>query len=405
MLQRKFEQALSLFQSGSLDAACDACEEVLKNDPKHFDSLYLLAISSCQRGDFVKAVELFKRVIAINSNNAVFYANLAMALMEVGMNEDAVAAYDAAILRDSQNASYYYNKGIILQSLKRFADAASSYDRAIKINPNDADFYYNRAIVFVELKELRLALNDYDEAIFLKSNNFQFYINRGNLLLDLTRVDEAIASYEKALALGVKDCAELYYNYGNALFKKNKFKEAITYYDNAISLNNDYVSAYNNRGNAFVELALLSASIDNYKKVLALDPSYKFLQGMLLYTKIKICDWDNYEESKDGIEKKVKNHELVSNPFSILSIYDSLQIHYLTAKISVAEDYKEGEAVVIPKRQRFSKIKLGYYSADFHNHATSYLMAEMFELHDRSKFEVIGFSFGPDLDDEMRRRV
>jgi predicted O-linked N-acetylglucosamine transferase (SPINDLY family) len=51
------------------------------------------------------------------------------------------------------------------------------------------------------------------------------------------------------------------------------------------------------------------------------------------------------------------------------------------------------------------KIRLGYYSADFYNHATCILMAELFEKHDRSKFELFAFSFGPDIKDHMRTRV
>jgi hypothetical protein len=57
------------------------------------------------------------------------------------------------------------------------------------------------------------------------------------------------------------------------------------------------------------------------------------------------------------------------------------------------------------KRWGDQKIRVGYFSADFHNHATGYLMAELFELHDKSKFELIGFSFGPITTDEMRQRL
>jgi predicted O-linked N-acetylglucosamine transferase (SPINDLY family) len=57
------------------------------------------------------------------------------------------------------------------------------------------------------------------------------------------------------------------------------------------------------------------------------------------------------------------------------------------------------------KRAQRDKIRIGYYSADFHNHATAYLMAEFFERHDRSKFELFAFSFGPDKQDGMRQRL
>jgi Glycosyl transferase family 41/Galactosyltransferase/Glycosyl transferase family 2 len=55
-----------------------------------------------------------------------------------------------------------------------------------------------------------------------------------------------------------------------------------------------------------------------------------------------------------------------------------------------------------PKRAR---IRIGYLSADMHEHATAYLLAQMFELHDRDRFEVFVYSYGPDDRSPMRRRL
>jgi predicted O-linked N-acetylglucosamine transferase (SPINDLY family) len=55
--------------------------------------------------------------------------------------------------------------------------------------------------------------------------------------------------------------------------------------------------------------------------------------------------------------------------------------------------------------ERGGKIRLGYYSADYHEHATAFLTAGLFERHDRSRFELTAFSFGPPREDAMRRRV
>jgi predicted O-linked N-acetylglucosamine transferase (SPINDLY family) len=59
------------------------------------------------------------------------------------------------------------------------------------------------------------------------------------------------------------------------------------------------------------------------------------------------------------------------------------------------------------ERQRHgaSRIRLAYLSADFHSHATAYLVAELFERHDRARFEVVGFSYGPDDASAMRSRL
>src|SRR5262249_58716032 len=54
---------------------------------------------------------------------------------------------------------------------------------------------------------------------------------------------------------------------------------------------------------------------------------------------------------------------------------------------------------------RHDKVRIAYLSANFHRHPTAYLMAELFERHDRSRFEVIGVSFGVDDKSDMRRRL
>ena len=54
---------------------------------------------------------------------------------------------------------------------------------------------------------------------------------------------------------------------------------------------------------------------------------------------------------------------------------------------------------------RHGKIRLAYLSADFRDHAVAQVMAELLERHDRSRFEVMGISFGPDDGSEMRGRL
>ena len=51
------------------------------------------------------------------------------------------------------------------------------------------------------------------------------------------------------------------------------------------------------------------------------------------------------------------------------------------------------------------RIRVAYLSADFHRHATAHLIAELFEIHDRDRFEIIGVSFGPDDGSNIRSRL
>ena len=76
-----------------------------------------------------------------------------------------------------------------------------------------------------------------------------------------------------------------------------------------------------------------------------------------------------------------------------------------------AENYVKNEYSLssnlepIIKRPSNKKIRIGYYSADFNNHPTSFLMVQLLELHDRSNFEIFCFSLANRKDDEMRKRV
>ena len=50
------------------------------------------------------------------------------------------------------------------------------------------------------------------------------------------------------------------------------------------------------------------------------------------------------------------------------------------------------------------KIRIGYFSADFHEHPVSHQIAKVLASHDRSKIEVYAYSF-KQADDNMRKRI
>jgi predicted O-linked N-acetylglucosamine transferase (SPINDLY family) len=85
---------------------------------------------------------------------------------------------------------------------------------------------------------------------------------------------------------------------------------------------------------------------------------------------------------------------------------DKIEIQMKASIIYVNQKYPASSiSRKINTQNRNGKIRIGYYSADFHNHATSFLMAELFEEHDNEKFEFYGFSFGPEQKDDMRIRI
>jgi len=127
---------------------------------------------------------------------------------------------------------------------------------------------------------------------------------------------------------------------------------------------------------------------------------------MRLYMKRFLCDWEGMERECRQLETAVVRGERVVMPFQMLAIGDSPAMQKLAAQIYARDKTPEPSiATVIPRRPRRDRIRIGYFSADYFKHVTSYLIAELFERHDRSKFEILGFSFGPDTVDEVTRRI
>jgi predicted O-linked N-acetylglucosamine transferase (SPINDLY family) len=105
------------------------------------------------------------------------------------------------------------------------------------------------------------------------------------------------------------------------------------------------------------------------------------------------------------LELRIEHGKRAALPFDILSVIGSPSLQRKAAEIFTRDKHPGTSSMSLPKRSRRDKIRIGYFSSDYFDHATCYLIAELFELHDRKKFEVFGFSFGPEKNDEMRTRV
>ena len=119
-----------------------------------------------------------------------------------------------------------------------------------------------------------------------------------------------------------------------------------------------------------------------------------------------ICDWINFDIECAHLTSSVRNKKANTEPFAFLGISSSPDDQLQCAKLWVAEKYPPFQKPIWRgEHYRHDRIRVAYVSADFHQHATSYLMAGMFECHDKSRFEITAISIGPEDSSEMRRRL
>ena len=435
----QLQSALVLHQQGHFDEAEVLYQKILRDQPEHFDALQLLATIAAQKKRFEEAVALFDRALKINPDHPNMLNNRGVALKALTRYEEALWSYDKALALKPDYADACYNRAFVLKKLMRYEDAIKSYDEAIALNADYADAWYNRGNTLLELNRYEEALLSYDRVIALKPDDTAAHFNRGIALQRVKRNEDALVSYEKALALR-SDAAETYNKIGNVFTELQRYEEALDSYQKVFAFKPDNFQAHCNRGVVltqlqryeeafesfeqalvlkpgcaeiyynlgilFTRLKRYEEALERYEKALVLKPGYDFLFGLHLQTKMQICDWQVFGNQMHQLFEKIERHEKVSAPFSLLAVVDSLSLQKEAARIFVQEKCPVNQALPnIHKRGKHERIRIGYYSADFHDHATTRLMVELFEAHDRTRFELIAFSFGIDKQDEMKKRV
>jgi predicted O-linked N-acetylglucosamine transferase (SPINDLY family) len=438
-LQLSLQQAIKAFQSGNFDGADLILKRVLQVDSKNLPALHILGLIKASQSNFGEAADYLARAARIHPNDASIQYNLAKALTDSGDDknalahhkvavaldpdnpqawlnygktasnlaryEDALSCYNEALSLKSDYAEALLNKGATLKELKKYEDAIAFAEEALAINPNLAEAWSNKGGALKELKRYDDAIAHYDKALSLKPDHAETWWNKGVALKELKRYDDAIAHYDKALSLKPNH-AEGWSNKGVALHELKLYDDAIAHYDKALSLKPNHAEGWSNKGAALQELKRYDEAIAHYNKALSLKPHIDWISGDLIHTKMKTCSWSDLSESLQDISKKLFASERVTNPFPLLALTDNSQLHKQSSEIFIKSKFPANAALgSFSSRLKNQKIRVGYFSADFHNHATGYLMAELFELHDKSQFEIVGFSFGPAANDAMRQRL
>jgi len=295
--------------------------------------------------------------------------------------------------------------GACYQSLKQFDASIQMFETAVSLKPDYAEAHFNLGVILKVSGRPHLAVESYKKAIALLPNYLGAHTNLGNAFKQIGRLEEAVISYQNAIIIK-PDYAEAYNNLGITFMSLGRLEEAVKSYDNAISINSEYYDAHNNLAMVLRKLKRLDEALVNYERANELKPNTNFILGRILSIKMSLCIWDNLTIHLKGLTKKINRGQKVVAAFSMLGLIDDPKLQRKATEIYANDMFPISN--VLPKIERYprhKKIRIGYFSADFHNHATMHLMAELFELHDKDSFQLIAFSFGSRKNDEWRQRA
>lgn len=224
----------------------------------------------------------------------------------------------------------------------------------------------------------------------------------GITLAQRSRHTEALVYFASAIERSPQ-LAEAHVNMGNALSQLGRREEAVEHFRKAIEIEPDSAVAHHNLGVALQELSRHDEAIGPFREALKLEPEHKYTLGCLLWSQRLACDWSGLEAATARVKDGVRRGLPLIEPLAMVTVSQDPQEQLMCARRYCGDRVSSGPAP--PRgsaRSGSGRIRVAYLSADFREHAVAYCIAELFALHDRSRFEVIGVSFGPDDASPMR---
>ena len=300
------------------------------------------------------------RPSASNPICAEAYNNLGNALREQGQLAEAVAQYQEALRLKPDYAEAHNNLGNALREQGQLAAAVAQYQEALRLKPDYAEAHNNLGNALKEQGQLAEAVAQYQEAIRLKPDYAEAHNNLGNALREQGQLAEAVAQYQEALRLK-PDYAEAHNNLGIALKEQGQLAAAVAQYQEALRLKPDYAEAHSNLGVALKEQGQLAEALAQYQEALRLKPDYAEAHSNMLF-----C--------------------LTHDPHAAPSRIFAEHCRWATLHATVPVLTHDND----PSPHR--RLRLGYVSPDFRQHAVARFIEPVLAAHDHEQFQVFCYA-------------
>ena len=365
-LEKKILNLITSFNQNLFDEVIKDASDIYKEINNISVIPNLIGASYAGKNNHENAVIFYKKALAVDHNNTEILNNLGKSLLAINLHDEAIDTLQKSIILDDKNYDTYFNLGIIYFNKGDFNKSLKNYKHAIKINNQIDKIHYNMAITLSKNGNKREAINFFLETLKLNPNHIKALNNIGFLYID-----------------------------------DNNYELAFNYLKKAIDLNPTYSKAFNNLGALYFQIKDYRQALQCFDKAFKLDKNLLSAGIQKFFLKRLFCDWSDKEDLKSLLIKTTNPDEFIS-PWFCLSMEDNINNHYLRAK-NFSNKFK------LKNKNKNSylnkKIRIGYYAADFHQHAGMINMEGIFKNHNRDEFEIIGFYYGDIKKDETHHRI
>lgn len=320
--------------------------------------------------------------------------------------QEAVDALEAWPEGVSRGAGWWFRHGRALRLLGRHGEALRSLGSALALDGAHVDAFEALGNTHFDLGDFVQALAAYDQVLAREPARIDSLYNRGLALLRLHRPTEALSAFDAVVQANPHDAAA-HVGRGNALLDLRRLNGAERAYRAALRLRPDDPEALHNLGVVLQELRLPDQAAAAFEQIARLAPGYLQVDGKLLHARMLACDWQDHDRLLARIEAGLARGEAVADPFVYQGVSQRPDLQQVCARLAAARHAQPADRWLCgDRRPRLGqRLRVGYVSGEFRQQATSVLIAELFECHDRQCLELIAFDNGWDDGSALRRRV
>ncbi|MET0361727.1 MAG: tetratricopeptide repeat protein, partial [Sphingobium sp.] len=326
--------------------------------PKAAEIWNLLGAAYIDLNDTDSAERAFRKAVDADPNHEAAQKNLLLCFRRQGKPEDAEQIFRSFIDLNPQDMEARCKLATFYRDQDRMEDARDTCLAALAVDPTHAETYFQLGLVHLNARDNDKAIESLLKAISLKPDHFDAIFHMGHALYAMGHFANAIDVYHQATLVGPQE------------------------------------------SNAFVRFAdtlrlvgIMDRSHDAFLRAHELKPDSANIKAHLLYQKAVICDWSTRHEFRDIPTTPPLGDGIIS-PFIALTFEDDGARQLARSRSMAKGELTFPQTFTAPAVRREGRIRIGYFSADFHEHATMHLIGGLLREHDRERFEIRIYNFG-----------
>ncbi len=392
-----YNLAGALESQGRLDEACAVVSRLIEANRDDAQAHFKLAGLLKRRGDLAGAEAEYKESLRAGGDFAEAYNDLGNVYKQSGQAERAAECYRAATRLDPAFAPAHHNLGAILLEQRRPQEAVASCRAASQINPQSPGIQFQLGISLAAAGDLPGALAAYREALRLKPDFEAAMTNCTNLLASQGHFDEALALLDSLLARE-PGLALAHFRRANLLKITDRLGEAIAAYQAALRVRPNYPEAHTNLAALCIEYHQPEQAIECCQQGLQLAPDtgplYNVLavalarqgradEAIAAHRRAIALQPDNAVEHSNLLY--ALNYLPLADPDEVFAEHRAWAARHAEPLTARAEPHANDRS---PDR----RLRVGYVSAHFRQHAINYFSEPILASHDHERFEIFCYS-------------